>query len=72
MGNLLEFLESTIHLNATLSVVENFVIMEGPAFAAVGGLKMIVANYTEAIDTLRKGLAINNRLFLAIWIHCCN
>ena len=50
--------ESTIHLNTTLSGVDKFnylsSLLEGPALAAVAGLKITTANYTEAIDTLKK------------------
>ena len=50
--------ESTIHLNTTLSGVDKFnylsSLLEGPALAAVAGLKITTANYTEAIDTLKR------------------
>ena len=50
--------ESSIHLNTTLSAVDKFnylnTLLEGPALASVAGLKLTAANYSEAIDTLRK------------------
>ena len=47
--------ELTVHINTTLSAVDKFnSLLEGPALAAVAGLKRTTANYTEAIDTLRK------------------
>ena len=50
--------ESTIHTNTTLSAVDKFnylsSLLEGPALSAVAGLKITIANYTEAIDTLKK------------------
>ena len=50
--------ESSIHLNSGLTAVDKFhylsSLLEGPAFAAVAGLKLTAPNYTEAIDTLMK------------------
>ena len=50
--------ESSIHLNTTLTAVDKFnylnSLLEGPALAAVAGLKLTAANYSEAIDTLKK------------------
>ena len=50
--------ESSIHLNTTLTAVDKFnylnSLLEGPALAAVAGLKLTTANYSEAIDTLKK------------------
>lgn len=50
--------ESSIHLNAALTAVDKFnylnSLLEGPALAAVAGLKLTTANYAEAIDTLKK------------------
>ena len=50
--------ESSIHLNTTLTAVDKFnylnSLLEGPALAAVAGLKLTTANYAEAIDTLKK------------------
>ena len=50
--------ESSIHVNPTLTAVDKFQylisLLEGPAFAAVAGLKLTEPNYNEAIDTLTK------------------
>ena len=50
--------ESSIHLNTTLTAVDKFnylnSLLDGPALAAVAGLKLTTANYSEAIDTLKK------------------
>ena len=50
--------ESTIYINTTLFAVDKFnylsSLLESPALSAVAGLKITTANYTEAIDTLRK------------------
>ena len=47
-----------IHVNPTLTAVDKFQylisLLEGPAFAAVAGLKLTEPNYNEAIDTLTK------------------
>ena len=49
--------ESSIHLHPTLSAVDKFTyltsLLEGPAMRAVAGLKLTLANYAEAIDTLK-------------------
>lgn len=51
-------LESSIHLNTRITAVDKFnylnSLLEGPALAAVAELKLTTANYTEAIDTLKK------------------
>ena len=48
------FLESSLHLNPTLSVVDKFTylssLLEG---LAMPGLKRSASNYTKAIDTLK-------------------
>ena len=50
--------ESTIYINTTLFAVDKFnylsSLLESLALSAVAGLKITIANYTEAIDTLRK------------------
>ena len=50
--------ESSIHLHPALSAVDKFTylnsLLEGCAMRAVAGLKLTAANYTEAIDTLKK------------------
>ena len=50
--------ESSIHLNTTLTAVDKFnhlnSLLEGPALAAVAGLKLTTTNYSEALDTLKK------------------
>ena len=49
--------ESTIHLNTTILGADklNYLssLLEDPALAAVTGLIITTANYTEAIDTLK-------------------
>ena len=48
--------ESTIYINTTLFAVDKFnylsSLLESLALSAVAGLKITIANYTEAIDTL--------------------
>ena len=60
--------ESSIHLNPGLTAVDKFhylsSLLEGPAFAAVAGLKLTAPNYTEAIDTLTKRYG-NKQLIIA-------
>lgn len=60
--------ESSIHLNAALTAVDKFhylsSLLEGPAFAAVAGLKLTAPNYAEAIDTLTKRYG-NKQLIIA-------
>ena len=50
--------EFSTHLNTTLTAVDKFnylnSLLEGPALAAVAGLKLTTANYSEALDTLKK------------------
>lgn len=61
--------ELSIHLNSALSAIDKFnylsSFLEGPALAAVAGLKLTSANYTEAIDTLRKG--VSNKQQIMSW-----
>ena len=60
--------ESSIHLNPDLTAVDKFhylsSLLEGPAFAAVAGLKLTAPNYTEAIDILTKRYG-NKQLIIA-------
>ena len=50
--------ESSINLNTTLTAVYKFnylnSLLEGPALAAVAGLKLTTADYSETLDTLKK------------------
>ena len=60
--------ESSIHLNTTLMAVEKFnylnSLLEGPALAAVAGLKLTTTNYSEAIDTLKKRFGNKQQIIL--------
>ena len=60
--------ESSIHLNPTLTTVDKFQylssLLEGPAYAAIAGLKITGPNYAQAIDTLTKRFG-NKSLIIA-------
>ena len=50
--------ESSIHNNQELSGIDRFnylcILLEGPALEAISGLKLIGANYSEAVAILKK------------------